>query len=273
MGNKSKNKKGSFWKYSQRKVVKDTEKRFNLKQVLESIYVDYVNLETTCNHVCDCCNVAMPQLNYSEFVQIITELWPKLNNAAKLDMICKSIEYFFRYDYEKWATDSLIKPCMLLEEKTKLCSIYESRPLNCRMYGLWPKEDYEKRVDRFAKVYENYGLKRENLPLNTQCPFVKRVDDSKPLTTEVINGLFAKLDDLDKKVGNFTDLQVAQKENYRTFHDWLLLKVLEESWLTKLTSFLMAADKEAMEDQIRVIKDVFTKEFLKNGIPDIVRKL
>jgi len=273
MGNKSKNKKGSYRKYSQRKSASNKDKRFNLKQILESIYVDHVSLETTCKHLCECCNVAMPQINYCEFVQIITELWMTRNNAEKIDMILKSIEYFFRYNYEKWATDSLIKPCMLLDGETKLCTIYENRPLNCRMYGLWPKEDYENRVDKFEKVYAQYGLKKENLPLNKQCPFVKRVDNSKPITTEVINELFAKLDALDKKVGSFTDLQVSQKENYRTFHDWLLLKALGEEWLTRLTGFIMAADRDVLEDQLEAIKDVFRAEFLKSGIPDVTRRL
>lgn len=253
--------------YSQPKSLKK-KKVLNLKSVLQSIYHDYVNMETTCAHKCECCNVAMPQMNYSEFAQVVTVVWNKLSKDEKINIICKSIEYFFRNEYSKWGMDSLIKPCMLLDSEGR-CKIYEDRPLNCRLYGLWPKEEYEKRVQRFTEAYAKYNLKREDLPLNTQCSFVKRVDESKPLTTDLINDLFKKLDSLDADVGGFSDLQVQQKENYRTFHDWLLLKIYGEKWLILLTTFIMAATREQMEDQIRQLNMVVRETFSKTDLPDL----
>ena len=111
-------------------IIKPKNTRMlNLHSVLQSIYHDYVNLETTCKHRCECCNIAMPQIQYSEFVQIITVLWNKLSNDEKVSLICKSVEYFFRNEYSKWAKDSLIKPCMLLDGNG-LCKCYNNRPLN-----------------------------------------------------------------------------------------------------------------------------------------------
>jgi len=242
----------------------------NLKSVLQSVYHDYANMETNCKHLCECCNVAMPQMNYCEFVQIVTVLWNGIEKDEKINLICKSVEYFFKNEYLKWQKDSLIKPCMLLD-KEGLCKIYEDRPLNCRLYGLWPKEDYEKRVDRFAEIYAQYGLKKEDLPLNTQCPNVKRVDDKVPLTSEVINSLFGKLDELDKSIGGFTSLQTSQKENYRTFHDWLLLKIYGEKWLVMLTTFSLAATKEQMEDQINELNKAIRAAFIYAELPDLSR--
>ena len=244
----------------------------DLQSFLQSVYHDTVSLETTCNHRCECCKVAMPQLNYCEFVQVITVLWEKLDNNGKLALLLKSLEYFFRNDYKKWSMDSLIKPCMLLDNEG-LCTIYKDRPLNCRMYGLWPKEIYEKRVERFQKAYEPLGLNRKDLPLHEQCPYVKRVDETVPLTVEVIEGLFSQLDKMDAKLGGFSKLQILQKENYRTFHDWLLLKVLGEDWLVKLTAFCMAASQEVMQSQIETIQTVWTAKFTKDGMPDITRAL
>ncbi len=138
---------------------------------------------------------------------------------------------------------------------------------NCKMYGLWPEEDYNKRVDNFAKRYAKYGLSREELPLYKQCPFVKRVDDNVELTSEVIDALYKRIDNLDKEIGDFTDLQIENKENYRTFHDWLLLRIFGETWLTQLTAFILAADKETLKDQITQIKvavcDAFSKDMPK----------
>ena len=219
----------------------------------------YVNLDTTCKGSCTCCKVAMPQMNYSEFSQLINEIWDNSSKSEKIEMICNSVEYFFRNEFEKWGMESLVKPCMLLAEDGK-CKYYESRPLNCRLYGLWPEKSYTERVDKFEKAYEGM-LKRSELPLNTQCPYVKRVDDSKELTIDVINNLFAQLDVLDAQIGGFSSLRVQNRENYRTLHDFLLLKIFGEDWLIKLTTFVLAANKETMIDQIEAIKEVIRKNF------------
>jgi len=255
------------------KSTTKVKKVLDLRSVLQSIYHDYVNLETTCKHSGICCNVACPSMNYSEFVQIVTGLWGNLSKDEKISIICTSVEYFFKNEYSKWDKDSLVKPCMLLGSDG-LCKCYSDRPLNCRLYGLWPKEDYERRVDKFEAAYSQYGLKRKDLPLNTQCPYVKRVDETVPLTIDLINELFKKIDNLDKDTGGFSTLQVEQKENYRTFHDWLLLRVLGEDWLVKLTIFMLAADRTTIEDQIRAIREVLTKKFNKDGAPslDIFKK-
>lgn len=138
---------------------------------------------------------------------------------------------------------------------------------NCRIYGLWPKEEYEARVDKFEDAYEGL-LTRDQLPLNTQCPYVKRVDDTIPITSEILDTLSTQLDELDKKMGNFSDAQIEHRENYRTFADWLLLKIFGEDWLVKLTDFIMAADKNAMVDLIEQIKKTTREKFAKN-MPDI----
>ena len=257
---------GQQIKSKKAKKVVPPKRRTDLRSVLQSIYHDTVNLETTCNHQCECCKVAMPQINYSEFIQIISNVWKRAHEEV-IEVICTSLEYFFRYEYEKWGMATMVKPCMLLDGNN-MCSVYEDRPLSCRLYGLWPREMYENRVDKFAKAYERYGLKREDLPLNTQCPYVKRKDDSVALTPEIIQGLYDQLDKLDQTVGSFSNAQIRQKENYRTFHDWLLLKVLGEDWLSLITTFILAADKDMMEDQIAVLKNVIRTNF-QDTLPSI----
>lgn len=247
-------------------------KRTNLNSALQSIYNDKINLETNQTCECFCCKVAMPQINYSEFVNIVTSIWKKQTNEYKVDLICTSLEYFFKNQFEKWGIQSLVKPCMLLDKKTGLCTQYKIRPLNCRMYGLWPKEEYDKRVDRFAKAYAPYGLTKEDLPLNEQCDKVKRIDDKIPLTAEKISELFSDIDAIDKRIGDFSDLQIRQKENYRTFHDWLLLKIFGDQWLSLLTSFMLAATKEQIEEQIEILKATLRDKY-KFDVPSIEDKV
>jgi len=236
-----------------------------LKSKLAGIYNE-INLQTTCEGKCDCCKVAMPQMNYCEFLQVLNEIWDTEDTNGKIDIIKTSIEYFFRHDFDKWGKESLVKPCMLLAEDGK-CRYYESRPLSCRMYGLWPEADYNTRVDKFEKAYEGL-LKRDELPLHTQCPYVKRVDDTVELTTEVIESLFAKLDALDGRMERFSASQIANKENYRTFHDWFLLTFFGENWLTAMTDFILKADIKAMRDQIEQVNIVVDEKF-KDGVRDI----
>ena len=259
MSNKKRDKKSRPGKSKQQLMI-DAKKshRKNLKDKLQAIY-NSVDMSTTgceisiCN--CACCRVAMPQMNYSEFVQLATDLWGESPKERKIAIICKSIEYFFRNEYDKWGMDSLIKPCQFVDEEGK-CMAYESRPLSCRAYGLWPEEEYNQRVDKFEEAYKEHGLTREDLPLAKQCKMIRRADGTKELTMEELDKLFDQLDSLDKKVGDFSNLQVRSKENYRTFHDWLLLKVFGEDWLTMLTTFMMSANREQMEDQIVQLKNV-----------------
>jgi Fe-S-cluster containining protein len=245
---------------SKKQLVSNMQKR-NLKDSLQKIYTNDISLETRMSCECVCCKIAMPQMNYCEFLQNITEIWNTWTIDNKVTLIERSLEYFFKNDFEKWGIQSLVKPCML-QDKNGKCTCYESRPLSCRLYGIWPKDEYESRVSRFAKAYEKYGLTREDLPLFNQCPLVERVDTTKELSMEIISQLYAKLDKIDKTIGEFSELEISQKHNYRTFHDWLMFKVFGTDWLSMLTSFMMAANKAQLEAQLFELKYAVKKTFL-----------
>jgi Fe-S-cluster containining protein len=259
-------------KGKKRKVIpfKSKSNPTPLKEKLKKVYCETVNLDTTCKGICECCNVACPAMNFCEYTQLINEIWDTVSRSEKIRLISTSVEYFFRNEFEKWGMQCLEKKCLLLDEENKGCECYESRPLSCRIYGLWPEDVYKERVDKFEKAYEGL-LKREELPLHTQCPNVKRVDESVELTNEIIEGLYAQLDNIDRKIGDFSDSQIEQKENYRTFHDWLLFSIFGEEWLSKLTSFMLAADKETIVAQIEALKTVIAEKFAKD-MPDPTTK-
>jgi Fe-S-cluster containining protein len=262
---KHKNKQKVKKETNNKKDLARKMKMSSLKGSLDKIY-SMTDMETTMACQCTCCKTAMPSHNYSEFVQIITDIWQKESKEFKIHIICQSIEYFFRNEFEKWGIESLLKPCMLLDQESGKCTVYENRPISCRLFGLWPNKSYEERVDKFEKAYEKYGLKREDLPLFKQCELVKRVKTDAEIDQEIIDKMFESLDNLDKKIGNFSQLQIEQKENYRTFHDWLLLKVFGEEWLSMLTSFMLAADKKTMLEQIEILKEKVHESFSKNMI-------
>jgi len=233
-----------------------------LEEKLHEIYYNTVNLDTTCKGVCECCNVACPSMFYSEFSNLISKIWEQTSKSEKIEMICKSIEYYFKNKFEQYGKEIFIKPCLLLKDGK--CKWYEQRGINCRLYGLWSDESYNQRVDRFEKAYSEFGLKREDLPLYKQCKNVKRIDESKPINDEVISQLYSRLDELDKKVGSFSEAQVKNRENYRTFSDWLLFKILGEAWLVGMTDFILSANKEQIDDLIKQIQIAVTDKFSKD---------
>lgn len=238
------------------------KKKLNLNECLQEVYTSQADLSTTQTCKCTCCSVAMPSMNYCEFLNIITDLWQNANKEVKVEMIETSLNYFFKNDFMKWGIQSLVKPCMFLDKKTGLCLTYNTRPTNCRLFGLWPKEIYEQRVEKFTKAYSKYGLEKNDLPLHKQCDKVKQTDDKIKLNQEMIDAMYTSLDNLDKIVGNYTDLQIKNKENYRTFHDWLLVHVFGEKWLTDLTNFMSIATREDIISQIEAIKSVLKQSTL-----------
>lgn len=213
-----------------------TEKhRQALGDKLQTIYDMHGEIVTTCCRQCSCCKVACPQMKYSEALQIVNRIWNEWSKEEKKSLLTTCIRYFF--------DRSLIKPCPMLSGS--VCRVYDNRPLNCRLYGLWPADVWEKRVNGLA---ERLDLPRESIPLNTQCQFVElkkeceqcdgvgrkywasdneNIPDEKlcdacgglgvtkrePLTEKQIQLMFDVLDDLDKQIllsGNKTKQSVRK---------------------------------------------------------------
>jgi Fe-S-cluster containining protein len=245
--------------YMQKESNKSNKKNIKhkvktLRQRVQEIY-KLVDLSTTCPGHCVCCTVACPQMNYSEFLVIAESLYNEGKKEQRIEILKKSVEYFF--------STSLVKPCPLLNEKR--CSVYENRPLSCRMFGLWPNEMYEERV---AKFMATTGMKREEVPLNTQCKYVKRVDESVPLDKDTINSLYNLLNDLDQSTQDYSKEQIEKRYNQRTWHDWFMVSVFGESRLADLSNFFVAAESQEIVDdfvkqmiiQIDVVgEDIFKK--------------
>ena len=122
---------------------------------------------------------------------------------------------------------------------------------NCRLYGMIPAETYSKRAQRLA---DRLDLPLEQVPLNTQCPFVRRkVGD--PLTDEVIDRLDSAIDRLDVLLiqgGNARRATEAQAKvdkgwNYRSLHDWALYYIFGEEILVNLTQILKRETPEGIQ--------------------------
>ena len=243
-----------------------------LEEILNRVYVKE-DLSTTCVRGCTCCRVACPQMKFSEATSIIDHIWQTWSKEDKKKILIGAIRYFF--------SDSLIKPCLMLDGQT--CKIYEQRPLNCRLYGLWPADSWEARVAMFSK---STGLPREKLPLNTQCTQVRRKPQTclvcngtgevnvaelctmkkceacdgtgkinpPPLTIKQISTLFEMLDKTDMTLG-VSELKISESWNYRTFHDWVLLKFWGDTVLANWTAILFDTTHEQRQALLEAVEE------------------
>lgn len=244
---------------SPKKLKVRVNKSTTLLKEIGEIYNTKGDLSTTCLRQCDCCRVACPQMNYSEAINIIEGIWSNCSFEKKRDVLLTCVKHFF--------SKSLIKPCPLLNEQT--CLAYDRRPLNCRLYGLWPEDSYEKRVERLSNILK---IDRSKIPLNVQCQYVKRKNGEK-LTVTDIEDMFALLDRVDLQILCNNDAskreewvnKISKKWNYRTIQDWVLFMFFGEDWLVNLTNFALSANQEAIDDFIEVLNEKVIDVVVKRG--------
>ena len=229
---------------------KKTDSQFSEIQLKLNKVWNHTDLSTTCCRQCGCCRVACPQMKYSEAVNILTIIWSDWSREDKKNFLKTCIRYFF--------SRSLVKPCPMLVGNE--CRVYGDRPLNCRLYGLWPEDMWNRRVEGLAK---KLGLEKVQIPLNQQCVFVKR-KNGQPLTEELIEGLFRSLDELDVVLLAESDAtryeewqgRIDRNWNYRAIHDWALLRFFGEEWLMNMTTIALSANSEQVEKLIETIEKV-----------------
>lgn len=98
-----------------------------------------------CEGCAKCCMESVG-INLTEFLNIYKYLKERPQKYQKY--IDKILEYYFMEYKEK-------KPCPFLDEN-KRCSIYDVRPLNCRIFGHWYKNDYNLNLDSIKEKNRNY---------------------------------------------------------------------------------------------------------------------
>ena len=80
-------------------------------------------------------------INLIEFLNIYNYLQDK--DELRKKSIGRIMDYYFMEFMEK-------KSCPFKDENN-MCLIYEVRPLNCRLFGHWKKEDYNKNLKRYNR--------------------------------------------------------------------------------------------------------------------------
>lgn len=90
---------------------------------------------------CGKCCMESVGTNLIEFINIFNYL--ESRPELKKKCLNKVIDYYFLEYIEK-------KPCPFKDHNNR-CMIYEVRPLNCRLFGHWQKEDYNKNLNNVTQ--------------------------------------------------------------------------------------------------------------------------
>lgn len=103
---------------------------------------------------CGKCCMESVGINLVEFLNIYEYL--KNNDDLRKSSLDRILDYYF-LEYSE-------KRCCPFKDENNRCLIYEVRPLNCRLFGHWKKDDYNKNLDNVTqrnKEYKKY-MKSEN---------------------------------------------------------------------------------------------------------------
>ena len=96
---------------------------------------------------CGKCCMESVGINLVEFINIYNHL--KDNEDLRKRCLDKVIDYYFLEYIKK-------SPCPFKDENNR-CLIYEVRPLNCRIYGHWTKNDYNLNLNNINKRNKDYA--------------------------------------------------------------------------------------------------------------------
>lgn len=112
---------------------------------LNNVYESLPN--GNCSGCGNCCMESVG-INLIEFINIYNYL--KGNEEIRNRCLSKVLDYYFLEYIKK-------SPCPFKDEDNR-CMIYNVRPLNCRLFGHWKKDDYNKNlvnVNTKNKEYKN----------------------------------------------------------------------------------------------------------------------
>jgi len=136
-----------------------------------------------CSVEADCCKVFSPPMLLVEFLNAIETIneWDKEKQRT---LLFSCLDSFIIIES--------VKPCILLEKN--LCSIYGARPLSCRLFSMYPDEEWEKRLNIISK---DSNVNKEDLPFFKQCRNVEIDGNEKTVPTKKSDAIFKKLYKLD----------------------------------------------------------------------------
>lgn len=215
----------------------------DLNKVYSSLPTGY------CTGCGDCCMESVG-INLVEFINIFNYLKDRKN--LKKQSLEKIIDYYF-LEYKKKS------PCPFKDTDNR-CLIYEVRPLNCRLFGHWKKEDYNKNLDSITKrniEYKNMMKKEYNFEISDDVVNyrINFCDDFIPNDGYVSKSkrmeFYDRLIILDSKIYSFYNIEFRDRGLVEYFIEYLLDNNLAYNIKIKISQ-----NDELKERVLRRIKNI-----------------
>jgi len=218
--------------------TKDKHKLENAQKSLEYLYKKIPDTKGCMEYISKpaskggcgawCCKLQNPQVLYSEFLLTWNHITHNWSDEKIGELIRRSLENYMQ--------DSYVKGCVFWSRETKLCGQHETRPFNCRIYGITPEEEWKPRYERLKVIYPD---------TKPQCGLVSTTDGSE-FTKKKSDAIWREVKQVEQMIGIRPELITDDfGGSYRTYHDHILLHIFGESGLEFLTEVnLNSSDEE-----------------------------
>jgi len=183
-----------------------------------------------------CCKLQNPQVLYSEFLNSWNAISHSWNDSRFEDLINRCLR--------KYLFPNSDKGCVFLDKETNLCSQHETRPFNCRVYGITPEEEFKPRYERLKIIYPD---------ARNQCNLVTTVDGN-PVTQQDTEKWWLEINAVEMGIGIKKEtINDGNGGSYRTYHDHILIQVLGESGMETLSNLRTKGSAQEKEHTIRSV--------------------
>ena len=230
----------------------DYSKENKLIDKLNSVYNTLPSGD--CNGCGSCCMESVG-INLIEFINIFNYL--KGNDKLRIECLNKVLDYYF-LEYVKKS------PCPFKDDNNR-CMIYEVRPLNCRLFGHWKKEDYNKNLSNVTKrnidykniIKSKYGFDINDEVVNYKINYCEDFIPEKEYLDKATRLSFAdELMVLDSKIFSkgIIDIDFKDRGIVEYFIDCLLNENVAYNIKVKVSK-----DSEAREVAINRLKKILVR--------------
>ena len=177
-----------------------------------------------------CCQTQQPQVLYAEFMNTLHHV--KTNWSY--DKFVGLVELAMRaYLFEEHR-----KGCIFWDKESLMCSQHNTRPYNCRIYGIVPEEEFTPRYERLKVLYPD---------TRNQCNLVSTVN-GKTVTKTDTDAWWKMMENAEKGLGiKPQDISDNFGGSYRTYYEHLLLETMGEDGMVMLSHMRVHGSNEEKE--------------------------
>ena len=189
-----------------------------------------------------CCQTQNPQVLYVEFRNAWNNVQENWSDQDIIELVRRSLRaYLFASERDG---------CVFWDRETKMCSHHETRPFNCRVYGITPEEEWRPRYERLKVIYPD---------TREQCNLVSTADGSE-FTKKKSDSLWNMLKNAEKTIGvRPSDIHDDFGGSYRRYYEHVILHLMGDEGMEMLSQVREHGSNDEKEGVIKAALDGLIK--------------